>query len=82
MISRRLPAPTAAATAVAGIVQIPTGTHLTTVAATKVEITIPDAGNEATIIKALNTTAAFLPRAGLIGVTRSRKFFYAVAQRD
>jgi polygalacturonase len=48
----------AAAKAVHGIVQIPAGTYLATIAVTKGGITIQGAGKEATIIKAPNTAAA------------------------
>ncbi|MFZ3376199.1 MAG: glycosyl hydrolase family 28-related protein, partial [Chthoniobacterales bacterium] len=48
----------AAATPARGIVQIPAGTYLATVAVTKGGITIQGAGKEATIIKAPNTAAA------------------------
>jgi hypothetical protein len=48
----------AAATTARGIVQIPAGTYLATVAVTKGGITIQGAGKQATIIKAPNTAAA------------------------
>jgi hypothetical protein len=48
----------AAATAARGIVQIPAGTYLATVAVTKGGITIQGAGKAATTIKAPNTAAA------------------------
>jgi hypothetical protein len=48
----------AAATPARGIVQIPAGTYLATVAVTKGGIAIQGAGKEATIIKAPNTAAA------------------------